>query len=272
LEIETKFKKMFKAIKRVILSSIAVLTASLTVWLVLFLNPSISYAHSTTFDYVTVYHNDKLEENTENVIASAVETIKKSAIFDESMHIHLCLNDDLFYPKLNPIVGDPIAYALFNKTVIKNCTTSFEENILTTEWEVNNFEKRKFELTWILAHEFSHNMQYHFDSKYQITSTLGHINWKLEGHAEYIARNYINDGLLKEKIFTLIQELEKEQSGLPVRELENNTLQIQSYVKYALVVQFLLEEKKLSYSELCKSTKTLEESYNEMLRWAQGPK
>ena len=55
-------------------------------------------------------------------------------------------------------------------------------------------------MDWLLAHEFTHNLQYEADPYYQITSTLGKINWKLEGHAEYVSRNYRNDGKLGQRI------------------------------------------------------------------------
>ncbi len=149
---------MLKIIKRVTLSLLSILGISLLIWTVFLLNPNLSYANETEFDNVTVFHNQNLEEQTETVIENALQIIKQSALFDEEVSIQLCLNDDKVYPNLHPFVGHPLAYAIFNKTIIKNCTPKFDENLAEAQWAINDNELRKFDLTYLLAHEFTHNL------------------------------------------------------------------------------------------------------------------
>ena len=111
---------MLKTIKKITLSSLSILSISFLFWIVLLLNPSLSYANKTSFDFVTVYHNQDLEEGTQKVIEDALSIIKKSDLFSEDIVIQLCLNDDKIYPYLHPLVGNPTAYALLNKTIIKS--------------------------------------------------------------------------------------------------------------------------------------------------------
>ena len=258
---------MFKVIKKVILSSLSILGISLLFWVIFLLNPSLSYANKTPFDYVTVYHNQDLDEHAKDIVNGAINIIKDSELFDNNVSLQLCLNDDLIYPNLHQLVGDPLAYAIFNKTIVKNCTLKFEENVAEAKWAVNNYELRNFNLTWLLAHEFTHNLQYHANPSYVIRTTLGNINWKLEGHAEYISRQFKNDGRLKEKIAILLEEQKKEFVGLPVFDLEDGTKQMLSYYKYGIVVQYLMEEKGMNFTQICELEKTLNVLYSEMLAW-----
>lgn len=262
---------MYKTIKKVIVGCLSILSISTLIWIALFLNPNFSYAHESQFDHVTVYHDKALPLGTEEIIEDAIQILKSSDLFLENIHIELCLNDnEQLYPHLNPLVGGPYAYATLDKTIIKNCVVDFDNNVLTTQWEVNGNKERKFNLAISLAHEFVHNLQFETNAFYVIKSTMGNRNWKLEGHAEYIARSFKNDGNLKEKIAFYLIEEKKDHDGIPVFDLPDGTKQIFSYYKYALVVQYLMEVKDLDYLELCDTQLTLEVAYNEMLNWAKS--
>lgn len=260
---------MYKTIKKILFSALSILGLSLTMWILLAVNPNLSYANKTQFDIVSVYHNDALDINTKKVILDAISIIKTSELYNDKTAIELCLNDDKLYPKLNPLVGNPFAYAMLNKTVFKNCTANFDENILETKWAENNFEHRKFNLTWTLAHEFTHNLQNQENFGYVFSSTIGHINWKLEGHAEYISRQFKGDGKLKEKISACVLEEKKEHIGFPVFELEDGSKQILSYFKYALVIQYLMEKEDMNYQQVCEDKRHFDELYQSMLTWSQ---
>lgn len=260
---------MIKTIKKIILSSLSILGISFLIWTLFLLNPSWSYAHKTQFDFVDVYHNTPLDANTEHILQAAIQRIKQSDLFNNATAIQLCMNDDSVYPSLQPWLGGPLAYATLNKTTMKNCTLNFNANEATTQWAVNNHEFRRFDLTWLLAHEFTHNLQFQVNTKYVITSTLGTINWKLEGHAEYISRGYKQDGQLKQKIKKHLLVEQKEHIGVPVFELADGTKQSISYFKYALVVQYLMEEKGLNFFQVCELETSFEDLYKEMIEWSQ---
>lgn len=259
---------MIKIIKRIVLSSLSILGISFLIWIVLLLNPKLSYANHTQIDNVLIYHNQDLEEGTEVIIRNALSVIGNAAIYDKNINIQLCFNDDKIYPNLNPFAG-ATAYAFLNKTVIFSSTPSFKNNYTAFSWEVNNHELRKWNLTSLLAHEFMHNVQYHHNPNYYIRSTVGRLNWKFEGHAEYIARAFKNDNLLKDKIKIYLVEEKKEHLGIPVMVLEDGTIQSLSYFKYALVVQYLMEVKDLHFDEICALERGIEEVYAEMIDWSE---
>lgn len=268
---------ILKTTKKLILSCFSVLIISCLLLTIFLLNPGLSYANKTKVDFVTIYHNGTLDAQTETIVKDAIRIVKKSKIFDDELSIDLCFNDDKIYPHLHPligkpffpVVGKPAAYALLNKTIIKNCKPIFNENVAEMKWAVNNYELRKFNLTSLLAHEFTHNLQNHANFKYYLKNSYK-INWKLEGHADYISREFQKDGKLKEKLAKYLLEEQKEQDGLPVFKLEDGTIQILPYFKYSLVIQYLMEEKGMSFNEICSFDVNLETVYEELIEWSKN--
>ena len=255
---------MIKTIKRILLSSLSVLTISVICWTVAFLNPSFMYANKTTVGMVTIHHNDVLDDQTQTVILNAIEIIKTSELYEEDIRIDLCLKEDSFYPELHPFKSGT-AYSFWNKAVIYNSEPDFNKNIAEYSWEVNNYENRKADLTWLLAHEFTHNLQYNMDRNFIFKYDF----WQQEGYAEYISRKWKDDGKLKEKIQYLLVEEKKEHIGLPVFLRSDGTIQILSYYKYGLMVQYLVEQEHLDFKKMGNDTRTFDKVYSEMVDWSQ---
>jgi|SRR6056297_2163407 len=258
---------MKKTIKKVILSLVAVIGISCLIWIVLFIYPNLSYTNQTQFDKVTIFHNQELDEKTEVIIKDVIEILKTSELYDENLNMQLCLNDDGIYPNLYPIFSTPIAHAIFKKTIVKTGNFKFNENIIEVQWKPNS-ELRKYNLTWLLAHEFTHNLQYNANVN-SILKNMFSNNWKLEGHADYIARAFKNDGKLKEKIVKYLIVADRESNGFPPIKDEAGTYLTYSNYKYALVVQYLVEEKEMNVSEICKLETGFDELFSQMIEWSE---
>jgi len=257
---------MLKTIKKVVLGSLSILMISFLVWTVALLNPSMAYSKSTIVENVTIYHNSILQPETKAIVINALNTIKTSEIYNDQSKIELCLNDGSFYPSLHPFASGT-AYAFLNKVALYHCQPDFKANTASFQWELNNNELRKFDLTVLLAHEFMHTAQHEHNSSYYNFSTLGKLNWKFEGHADYIARQYKQDGALTDKIDKYLFEAQKEHVGIPVFTLEDGTIQNLAYFKYAIVIQYLMEVKELSFDQICKLDIEFDQLFKEMLNW-----
>ena len=210
------------------------------------------------------YHY-QLDDNTNNVIKNAISRIKKSELYYDEIQIQLCLNDDRLYPNLQPFVNYALAYAVLDKTIVKDCEIKFNENRAETKWDVNNFEHRKFDLTYLLAHEFTHNLQ--FEAGYMPFDPRVIVDWRLEGYADYIGREFSEDGKLLEKIDKYLSIQNNEYIGFPVFELEDVTKQIFSYYKYSLIVQYLIEIKKMNFDQIMKLDSKIDNYYSDMIEW-----
>jgi len=226
----TKSFIMKKSIQRIILSVVSILGVSTIIWILLMLNPSTVYGKSKIINGVTIYYNSTLENSIEPVIHNALKIIESSEIFDDDHGIQLCLNDQSIYPNLYPFAGGT-AYAFLNKTVVYDSQIDSYRNRAQFRWEINNNELRQFDLTALLAHEFMHNIQAHYNPKYYVLSTK-HI-------------------------------------GIPVFELDNGTVQNLSYYKYAIVVQYLVEIKKLDFNQICKLETELDKIFAELVAWSK---
>lgn len=259
---------MIRIIKKTVLSSLSILGIGFLIWTFLLLNPAWVYSKSTTIENVIINHNSALEKEVENTIKKALAIISSSEIYKKENKIQLCLNDNSRYPNLHPFASGT-AYAFLNKTIMFASTPNFSENTAEFKWEINNYELRKYNLTYLISHEFMHNVQYEHNTKYYNSTTFGKQNWKLEGHAEYIARQFKDDGQLKVKIQKYITEENNEHVGIPVFELEDGTIQNLSYYKYAISIQYLMEEKHLDFSQICELEMDLADLYNEMINWSE---
>ncbi len=258
---------MNKKLKKALIGICSIFGINVVIYLSLVFSPGMLYANATQVDFVTIHHNQALEEQTEQVVRDAIEILRQSDLYHADISIDLCLNDGSIYPKLVGNIVGGTAFALYNITTINHSSAKFNENIAEFQWEINNYELRKFNLTKLLAHEFSHNLQYDAHAGWVVKNAFGKINWKLEGHADYVARAYKNDGQLKEKIDFLLEENAREHIGIPVFKLEDGTIQNLGYYKYALVVQYLLEEEKMEFKELLDDPRSLNEQFNSMIEW-----
>jgi len=258
---------MNKKIKKVLIGIFSIFGLNVIIYLSLVFSPGMLYGNATQVDFVRIYHDQALEEQTEQVVKDAIEILKKSDLYHADIAINLCLNDGSIYPKLMGNIVGGTAFALSNITTINHSRAKFNENVAEFQWEINKNELRQFNLTKLIAHEFTHNLQYDAYAGWVVKNAFGRINWKLEGHAEYVAREYKKDGLLKEKIDFLLAETKRPHTGIPVFKLEDGTIQNFDYYKYAVVVQYLLEVEKLEIKEVLDDGRTLDQVYKKMIDW-----
>lgn len=256
---------MIKTLKKITLSLCSIFGLSIVFWIVFLMNPSLSYAHQTSFERINVYHNLDLAPEMAVILAKAYEKIKPSELFDPTMKIELAMNDGSKYPKFHPLAGG-LAYSFLNKTVLYRCTGDFAHNRATFSWEENKGELRHYDLVELLAHEFTHNLQYQKDWLHP----LKYETWKIEGYADYVSRQTrLKEKSLKEHIQHLIHEESKPHLGIPRFMLEDGTGWLLSYYGYCLMVQYLIEEKGMSYQEVLESKLSMEEVREEMQLFAR---
>jgi hypothetical protein len=126
---------------------------------------------------------------------------------------------------------------------------------------------QNMDLTWVLAHEFTHSMQNNANLDYVKSTTKKQINWKLEGHADYISKNFKNDGRLKEKIDDYLIKSKNGEDLIRFTVDKNGKKIIHSYYKYSLLVQYLMEIKDMDYFEICELETNSDQVYLEMIEW-----
>ena len=259
---------MFKTIKRVVLGSLSVLLVGVLVWVLVLMNPAWSYAHQTNFGPVTIHHNQALDPATESILQAAVEIIKSSELYTTDFKVDLCMNDGSKFPNYHPFAGG-LAYAFGDVAVFYNAQPDFSNNVAQNKSLPADHADDVANLTWLIAHEFTHNLQFNWDLLFPMKYEF----WQQEGYAEYISRQFKNDGQLQEKIQTLLIESAKPNETEPkVFLLPDGTTQLLSYYKYALMIQYLFEEEGMDFKQLKDEQRSFEGIYQEMIDWSEKEK
>ncbi|MEM6380339.1 MAG: collagenase, partial [Bacteroidota bacterium] len=214
---------------------------------------------------VTIHHNQEFDPATESILQAAVEIIKSSELYTADFKVDLCMNDGSRFPNFHPFAGG-LAYAFGDKAVFYNAVPNFSQNTAQNKSLPADRLGEKANLTWLLAHEFTHNLQFSWDLLFPMKYEF----WQQEGYAEYISRQWKNDGLLLEKIQILLQEEAKPHEEFPaVFFNKDGTTQLLSYYKYGLMIQYLFEEEGMDFEKLKEEERSFEEIYRLMLEWSR---
>ena len=229
--------------------------------LTIILNPILSYAHKTTHKNFTIYHNNQIEQSLTSNLDQASELLKSSEFYNDKLNLEICLNDGSSYPKLiKTIRGEAFAWGFYDKIVLQgrmNCKKNYVE--------LNGY---KWNLTQLLAHEMTHCLQ--FDKLGFLNSKpISRIdNWKWEGYAEYISRKQTNQ---KDLLSNINRLLKADKNSWEIT-FEDKTITSREYYNYWIMVQFCLDIKKNSYTQLLKDATTENKIKEEMMKWYKEKK
>jgi len=223
------------------------------------LNPSLLYANKTIVDNYTIYHNSPIDNNLLTQLKNIRPLLEKSELYDSSLRLDICLNDDALYPRLMAKVRGPaFAWGFYNKIVLQG-KAYYADNTLELNGHLWNFEQ-------LLTHEAIHCFQYHKFGLWGSKPIAQHPNWKWEGYPEYVARQQQDQQHLYENIEKLL-ELEKEDKDAWAFKFSDGTISPLEYYKDWILVQYCLEIKQITYLELLDLPTEKEEIEAAMMKW-----
>ena len=112
---------------------------------VIVLNPVLTYAHKTTHNNYTIFHNKALDPVVTSELDQATDLLKRSEFYNSHIKLHICLNDGSIYPQLmRAIRGQAFAWGFYNKVVLQG-TADYRGNYV----ELHGY---RWNLTQLLAH------------------------------------------------------------------------------------------------------------------------
>ncbi len=259
-------KKIFKIIIKV--TSIAVITAILTI-VTIILFPQHLFAYKLEYKCFTVYSNEKISNNIKTVLNDAMNLVNKSEINDADYKYNIIVCYNSFYNKLDDkLFGEgPAARARLNDVIIK----------IRVDPKINlafpTFHKAcEVNLTELLAHEMTHCLQ---ANKYGILkfNPFKHPeSWKLEGYPEYISRQkeLTNKGYSLANDIDRYVNLKSKASDIWISEEEGGCEVPDYYYKGRLMIQFLMEIRHFSYTEILNDMVSENTIYKEMITWKES--
>lgn len=220
------------------------------------LNPSLTYANKTIYHHFTIYHNKPVETEFFQLLDQSETYIKTSEMYDDHLHLNICLNENVVYPTLIKLIKGKAFASGFYKEVVLQGHAVINQNYL----ELNGY---KWNLSQLLAHEMIHCYQYYALGLLKSNPIAQIPDWKWEGYAEYISRPHSE----KDQVLHDIEIFLKADQDSWAVTLEDGTIAPLEYFKAQLLVEFCLEIKKMKYAELLQDPTDEQELQQELNQW-----
>ena len=243
---------MTSLFKKILLRVLTIFTFCIGLLIVFMLNPSLSYAHQTIYKNVTIYHQQPLSPDWQNLIDTSLSAIQQTQLYDKNLKIDLCLNDGSVYPKvIKATLGNDIFKAFANKTVDLSQSTNQLSHIIA--WG------KRLKTTQFLTHAFIHNLQFKYHGFWDANPLGNHPNWKWEGYTEYETLGQTRT------LDNIVSALEGEKDDFDWIELGNDERTLKMHVRYLAITKYCFDILKMDYDSFMKDKRTEETLFNEML-------
>ena len=224
--------------------------------LVIILNPILTYANKTTYNNLTIFHNEPLDPKLIIKLDQATDLLKASEFYNSKLQLDICLNDGSKYPKLiRTIRGQAFAWGFYNKVVMQG-NANFKGNYV----ELNSY---KWNLTQLLAHEMTHCLQFDKFGFWESKPIANIQNWKWEGYAEYVSRQNADQKDLSKNIERFIAT---DKNNWEIK-FADSTIAPREYYENWILIQYFINIKKMTYKQILKDTKSQQTVSQEMMSW-----
>lgn len=260
---------MKKILKKVVASiSLLLITAiSGLITIIFFPEPLFAYKHE--YKQFNVYSSILIENEIDILLENALILAKSSELYDPNYQFDVFLaHQTLFNTIDDQFLGhQPTARATDNNIVIK-VAIDVKNNLFFPTF----YQKCEGNLTYLLAHEMIHNLQANKYGKLKFNPFNPPEYWKLEGYPEYISRQ---DQLSNEH-YSFIKEINRYVHL--ENKLKDNWIDVEEqgckspkyYYKGRLMIEYLMDIKKLSYDQILSDTTAEKTIFHAMLDWKES--
>ena len=250
---------MKRIIKKMIVSALMVFVVLISGLATIMLFPQPLFAHKTEYKKFRVYSDNIPGKNLEVILNNAYNLVEQSELQDVNYQYDIFFSHDNIYNRIEDLQGKgPAARATAGNIVFK-VRLDLENNRAYGPMS-------KMNLTELLVHEMVHCLQANKLGLWNMNQLNHPPYWKLEGYPEYIARQAklkAEDYNLKNEIKRFV-ELESKSKDDFV-EVSEEFFMPSIYYKGRLMVEYLIDVKGLTYSEVLKDTRTEEQVFQEMV-------
>lgn len=210
---------------------------------IIVLNPILTYANKTQHELFTIYSQSIPDPLISTYLDQANDLLKKSELYHPNLRLDICLNDGSDYPDIiRGIIGQAFAMGFYNKVVLQG-NLNTEKNVI----ELNGY---KWNFTQLLAHEMIHCLQFDKLGLWKSKPIADIDNWKWEGYAEYISRQRPGQC----DLFSNLKYLQKQNKGSWEIVLEDSTISPREYFQSWTLVQYCMDVRKMTFTELLQDT------------------
>lgn len=231
----------------------------------LILFPQPLFSNSYEYKNFKIYSNYELnQEAFNNAIDQAIIILKKSEINDPNYNYDVFLASETIYNQIDDFIfGEwSVARAIDNNVIIKR-------EVNEEEGAVKNGEN-EFDLVYVLVHEIIHCLQSKKYGKLKFNPVSHPPYWKLEGYPEYIARRELLENKeydLRVGISDFLNRTASDEDINQVIQISENESTPYIYYKGRLMVEYLMDIKKMSYDQVLDNSVQEDSVYSEMMKW-----
>lgn len=254
-------KKTYKKIISFSLLSVFVFIAGLTSLLFF---PQNLFAKKHVHGKFKVYFDKNNEiAGIDPFLDKAYKLVETSELFDKSKSFDIFLAEGNIINSIENLQGNN-AYA---RATADNIFIKFQPDFLSTNFFIG---KNNIKFSELIAHEMIHILQAH---RYGLLnfSPIKHPDfWKVEGYPEYISRVSIlqkKDYSLAKEVFRYKNEIANSKNGIV--NIAENYFAPQVYYKGRIMVEYLINEKGMTYDEILKDKRLEDDIFAEIEEWAE---
>lgn len=221
------------------------------------------YAGKTAIKQVNIYSASKYSGEYNLAIEQALNLVKQSELYDEDFKFNLFLDGGKSAGYLlKQTMGDAYAWGYYHNVVIN------KDAVVDGDWlKLRNYQ-RHFART--LAHEMIHCLEVNKLGWLHSKPLKQLPDWKWEGYAEYIAyKSATKDEkiILKDNIGFMMHCINEKKDWIEVSVDQGKTYTSLNYLKGWLMVKYLIDIKKFSFTELMDNVHTEETVLPKMMEW-----
>lgn len=233
--------------------------------------PSPLFANKLVHGQFDVYSSGEVDAGIREILDRAEGLIKHSELYDPEDRFDVYLSYNTWFNAIDDAVmgHGPSARATNNYVTFKVAVDINRDLFFPTF-----YQKCEGNLTYLLAHELIHVLQESRYGKLMFNPFSHPEHWKLEGYPEYIARRPArleDDYSLAREIDRYLElESKSDDMWLPVE--EGKCMAPSYYYKGRLMIEYLMDIKKMSYDQILSDVTSEQTIFNEMIEWRDEKK
>ena len=255
---------MKKTIKRTIVGTLVFATMATAGLVALIFYPQSLFANKFDYNQFTVYYNKDYKidkEAFQPILDGAYRLVEKSELHNPDFKYKVFLAHNNIFNKIESLQGGEVLARATAWNIVFKTDIDIKNNRIHSGGN-------SIDLTAILAHEMVHILQ---AGKYGLLNfgLLKHPPmWKFEGYPEYVARRaYLNS-----ETYDLRKEIQRFISAdIPTKqesfEAVPGHFMPTYYFKGRIMVEYLMDQKGMSYDEILKDQRAEEAVFKEMVDW-----
>lgn len=245
------------------LGCLALIVLLLAVSLVLYPNPT--FSHKLRYKTVTVYANHPIDSEITVILEAAVQLVTKSDLADSNYTYDIFFNEDSWYKSYTQTLLGPALARAIDNNILLNAPVHIRENYIGAAGN-------KRDLVRTIAHEMVHGLQVNKYGMLHMNPSSHPPVWKLEGYPEYVSQR----DLIKQPGYDFSQTAQRLKTfieeGRTWVELTPEYGDPLIYFKGRVLMEFLIDHKKMSLDQVMEEQITEVEVYNEMLEFLRQTK